>query len=248
MTIGGDAVPDLIGRVAVVTGAAGGIGLAVCRRLQHDGAHVWGFDVRESADLGAGIDYLPADLTDADSVLAAAAHIEEKAGHVDVLAASAGIVENDVPVAEMTVATFDQVTSVNLRGVFVTCRAFVPAMIKRREGRIVTIASMSGNAVVNVPQRQAACNASKAGAGALTRSMAVEWASYGVRVNALSPGYVDTELNALKTHRHAEWTSWTPLGRFARVEEVAAAVSYLSSDEAGFFQGAELLMDGGYSL
>ena len=152
-------MPDLIGRVAVVTGAAGGIGLAVCRRLQHDGAHVWGLDVQESADLGAGIDYLPADLTDADSVLAAAAHIEEKAGHVDVLAASAGIVENDVPVAEMTVATFDQVT-VNLRGVFVTCRAFVPAMIKRREGRIVTIASMSGNAVVNVPQRQAACNAS----------------------------------------------------------------------------------------
>lgn len=238
---------DLVGRVAVVTGAAVRIGLAVCRRLQQDGARVWGLDVQESADVGAGIDYLPADLTAADSVFAAAAHIEATAGHVDVFVASAEIVENDVPVAEMTVATFDQVMSVNPRGAFVTCRAFVPAMIKRREGRIVTIASMSGNAVVNVPQRQAAYNASRAGVSALTRSMAVEWAPYGVRVNALSPGYVDTELNALKTHLHPEWKSRTPLGRFASVEEVAAAVSYLSGDEAGFFRGAELLMDGGYS-
>ena len=163
-------MPDLTGRVAVVTGPAGGIGLAVCRRLQHDGAQVGGFDVQESADPGTGNDYLQAEFDDAES----------------------------------------------------------------------------GFAVVNVPHRLAAYNASKADLSALTRSMAVEWASYGVRVNARLPGYVDTELNALKTHRPAEWKSRTPLGRFASVADVAAAVSYLSGDEAGFFRGAELLMDGGH--
>jgi NAD(P)-dependent dehydrogenase (short-subunit alcohol dehydrogenase family) len=238
----------LAGQVAVVTGAAGGIGAAVCRRMRADGARVWGLDLQISPDLGPGIEYLVVDLTEADSVFDAAAHVQKAVGHVDVVVACAGVVENDVPVAEMSVATFDRIMSVNLRGVFVTCRAFAPAMIERGSGRMVTIASMSGNAVVNMPQRQAAYNASKAAVTALTRSMAVEWAPYGVRVNALSPGYVDTELNASKPHLHDEWRSRTPLGRFASVEEVAAAVSFLVGDEAGFFQGAELLMDGGYSL
>jgi len=101
---------------------------------------------------------------------------------------------------------------------------------------------------VNSPQSQAAYNASKAGVSALMRSLAVEWAPYGVRVNVLSPGYVDTDLVARKKDMHAGWKERTPVGRFADVEEVAAAVRYLSGDEAGFFQGAELLMDGGYSL
>lgn len=239
---------DLSDRVAVVTGAAGGIGRAVCQRLHHDGAHVFGLDVAQCVDLGGGIDYFAVDLTDADAVFAMASRIEGAAGKVDVLVPSAGVVEDDVPVAEMDVATFDAVLAVNLRGVFVTCRAFAPAMIERRDGRIVAIASMSGNKVVNVPQRQAAYNASKAGVSALIRSMAVEWAPYGVRVNALSPGYVDTKLIALKTHQHEEWKSRTPAGRFASVEEVAGAVSYLVGDEAGFYHGSDLLMDGGYSL
>lgn len=239
---------DLSDRVAVVTGAAGGIGKAVCQRLHRDGARVFGLDVARTADLGVGIDYLAVDLRDADAVFAMASRIQDTAGKVDVLVPSAGIVEDDVPAAEMDVATFDAVLAVNLRGVFVTCRAFAPAMIERGDGRIVAIASMSGNKVVNVPQRQAAYNASKAGVSALIRSMAVEWAPHGVRVNALSPGYVDTQLNALKTHQHEEWKSRTPAGRFASVEEVAGAVSYLVGDEAGFFHGSDLLMDGGYSL
>ena len=239
---------DLSDRVAVVTGAAGGIGRAVCQRLHHDGARVFGLDVAPTVDLGVGIDYVAVDLTDADAVFAMASKIQATAGKVDILVPAAGVVEDDVPAAEMDVATFDAVLAVNLRGVFVTCRAFAPAMIERGDGRIVAIASMSGNEVVNVPQRQAAYNASKAGVSALIRSMAVEWAPSGVRVNALSPGYVDTRLNALKTHHHEEWKSRTPAGRFASIEEVAGAVSYLVGDEAGFFHGSDLLMDGGYSL
>jgi NAD(P)-dependent dehydrogenase (short-subunit alcohol dehydrogenase family) len=157
------------------------------------------------------------------------------------------VVEN-VPAAEMEITTFDRVLAVNLRGVFLTCQAFGRTMLAQAEGRIVNIASMSGNAVVNTPQCQAAYNTSKAAVSALTRSLAVEWASRGVRVNALSPGYVDTDLLALKTDQHESWKERTPLRRFATVDEVAGAVAYLVGDEAGFYQGAELLMDGGYTL
>lgn len=237
----------LQGRVAVVTGGAGDIGRAICSRLVADGARVWCLDIRSSSQLGHGIEYLEFDVNDAVAVAETAQRVKDSAGHVDILVTSVGIVEN-VPVADMEVETFDRVLAVNLRGVFLTCQAFGRLMLEQGEGRIVNIASMSGNAVVNTPQCQAAYNTSKAGVTALTKSMAVEWAPQGVRVNALSPGYVDTDLLAQKRDQHEEWRRRTPLRRFATVDEVAGAVTYLAGDEAGFYQGAEFLMDGGYSL
>ena len=121
-------------------------------------------------------------------------------------------------------------------------------MLAQGGGRIVTIASMSGQHVVNVPQQQVAYNASKAGVVAMTKSLAFEWADRGVRVNALSPGYVDTPLLTNRTDLHPRWKEATPAGRFATPEEVAAGVGWLCSDEAAFCVGTELLMDGGYSL
>jgi NAD(P)-dependent dehydrogenase (short-subunit alcohol dehydrogenase family) len=137
---------------------------------------------------------------------------------------------------------------VNLRGVFLACREFGRELLERGGGAIVNIASMSGNAVVNYPQRQSVYNSSKAGVTALTRSLAVEWGPRGVRVNAVSPGYIDTPLNALNEHMHARWLADTPLGRFGTAREVAAAVEYLLSDDAAFCCGTELLIDGGFSL
>ena len=107
---------------------------------------------------------------------------------------------------------------------------------------------MSGAHVVNVPQQQAAYNASKGGLVAMTKSLAYEWADRGVRVNALSPGYVDTPLLASKKFLHDRWKAATPLRRFAEPREVAVAAAWLLSDEAAFCCGTELLMDGGYSL
>lgn len=107
---------------------------------------------------------------------------------------------------------------------------------------------MSGNLVVNEPQSQCAYNASKAGVTALVKSLAVEWGPRGVRVNAVSPGYVGTPLLALKKHMHQGWKDRTVLDRFARTDEIAAAVGYLLSDAAGFCIGTELVIDGGYSL
>lgn len=237
----------LDGRVVVVTGGTGDIGRAICRRFARDGARVWALDLRPPEESIRGVEFRSLDVTEPASVTQVAQEMKAASGRLDVLVNAAGIVENE-PVADMEVDTFDRVLAVNLRGVFLTCQAFGRIMLAQGEGRIVNIASMSGTAVVNTPQCQAAYNTSKAAVSALTRSIAVEWAPHGVRVNALSPGYVDTDLLALKRDQHASWQERTPLGRFATVDEVAGAVAYLAGDEAGFYQGADVLMDGGYTL
>lgn len=234
------------GAQIAVTGASGGIGGAVCRWLTERGAHVYALDLRpERGQVGT---FVPIDVTDPDGVAAAAAEVLEHGGRIDGLVAAAGIAEDDVAAEEMDTATFDRVLSVNLRGVFLTCQSFGRPMLAQGSGRIVAISSMSGNHVVNEPQRQCAYNASKAGVTALVKSLAVEWGPRGVRVNAVSPGYVDTPLNALKIHQHEQWKQRTVVPRFAETAEIAAAVGYLLSDEAAFCYGTELLIDGGYSL
>jgi NAD(P)-dependent dehydrogenase (short-subunit alcohol dehydrogenase family) len=236
------------GRRVAVVGAAGGIGAAVCTSLHTQGARVHALDLRAPTGLPAEVACAEVDVTSEASVCAAVARLYAEDGTAVDLVNCAGIVEDDVPAEAMPMSTYDAVMGVNLRGVFLTCREFGRALLERGGGAIVNVASMSGNAVVNAPQRQSAYNASKAGVSALTRSLAVEWGPRGVRVNAVSPGYVDTSLNALKRHMHQDWLERTVLRRFATLAEVSAAVEYLLSDEAAFCCGTDLLLDGGYSL
>lgn len=232
-------------RIAV-TGAAGGVGHAVSQWLTARGATVFDLDVRPPAEpVGS---FVAVDVTDPVSVADAASEVLRLSGRVDGLVVAAGVSEEPTPAEGMDVATFDRTISVNLRGVFLTCQAFGRVMLEQGQGRIVTIGSMSGNHVVNKPQQQVAYNASKAGVVALTKSLAVEWAPRGVRVNALSPGYIDTPLLASKSFLHQQWKDATPAARFATPEEIAAATGWLLSDDAAFCVGTELLMDGGYSL
>lgn len=230
-------------RVAV-TGAAGGIGRAVCARLEAEGARVFGLD-RVETDAA---EWVQIDVTDEDSVRQAADEVVARAGGVDGLVAAAGIVEDDVAADEMSLEQWDAVMGVNLRGVFLSCREFGRHMLSAGHGRIVNIASMSGNNVVNFPQRQCAYNASKAGVSALTRSLAVEWGPRGVRLNAISPGYVHTPLLDLKRHQFEQWKRDIVLDRFAEPSEVAGTIAFLLSDDAEYLVGSDLLMDGGFSL
>jgi NAD(P)-dependent dehydrogenase (short-subunit alcohol dehydrogenase family) len=238
----------LQGRRVAVTGAAGGIGSAIVDRLLAEGAEVIGLDVRGLERLPSEVARFEVDLSSADSIGDVVSTIYREDERPVDLVTSAGIVEDDVAAEDMPIEQFDRVYGVNIRGVFLTNQAFGRELLARGGGAIVNIASMSGNAIVNFPQKQSAYNSSKAAVSALTRSLAVEWGPRGVRVNALSPGYVDTPLNHLKQHMHEIWRADTVVGRFATTEEVAAAVRFLLSDEAAYFVGAELLMDGGSSL
>lgn len=247
----------LDGRRAVVTGGAKGIGLAMARKFGVAGASVVIADVDlETAETAAaelmasGLDCVAVELNVSDpaAVAECADRIESDLGPVDVLAANAGVVRNQAAL-ETRPDDWRAVIDVNLSGVFYTCTAFGRQMVERSRGSVVVTASMSG-LIVNTPQGQASYNASKAGAAHLAKSLAVEWAPFGVRVNALAPGYIATELTMQGRNKPEWWSRWlqgTPLGRLGEPEEVAACALFLASDAASFVTGSVLTVDGGYT-
>lgn len=247
----------LDGRWAVVTGGARGIGLAMARAFSAAGAGVVIADMDLAAAKAAAADILRTgaaagavelDVRDPHEVSACAALVERDFGPVEVLAANAGIVKNESAL-DTDADAWRAVVDVNLNGVFYTCTEFGRHMVNRGRGSIVVTASMSG-LVVNVPQAQASYNASKAAAAHLAKSLAVEWAPAGVRVNALAPGYIATELT-LRGRANPEWgRAWvrgTPLGRLGEPAEVAACALFLASDASSFVTGSVLVVDGGYT-
>ncbi len=239
-------------RVAVVTGGGQSLGLAISRALRGAGAEVviaevndqTGPDVAE--ELGGT--FAHTDVPDPGSVRDMVEMVLDEHGRIDVLVNNAGIVHN-IPSEEVPDDEWLAVISVNLNGVFWCCREVGKAMLGRGSGSIVNIASMSG-IISNHPQPQAAYNASKAAVITLTKSLAGEWASRGVRVNSVSPGYIRTPLTELgmsKPEWSEVWLSSTPMGRLAEPEEIAPAVLYLASDAASFATGTNLVVDGGYT-
>lgn len=243
----------LDGRVALVVGGATGIGRAGAQALAAAGASVWVAGRR--ADVGAaaaaelGARYVPLDVTDAASVDAAVAAVVAGSGRLDVAVNGAGTGLNR-PTEETTDEEFAAVVDTNFGGVFRCCRAEGRAMLAGGGGAIVNIASMSAY-VVNHPQRQAIYNASKAAVLHYTRSLAVEWADRGIRVNSVSPGYTETAMTAVSRaipERLASWHEKTPLGRIARPEDIAGAIVYLASEASAFVTGTDIVLDGGYRL
>jgi 3-oxoacyl-[acyl-carrier protein] reductase len=237
------------GRVAVVTGAAGGIGAAVCRRLAADGFAVACLDVRQT-DTKRLAEALPAarpyavDVRDPASVHAAAEQIRAELGDPWLLVNAAGVFSIQ-RVTELDEAEWDRILDTNLKGPFLICRAFLPAMIAARDGCIVNVASTAG---IRGGRRRAAYCASKGGLVLLTRSLAVDHGPDGVRVNCVCPGLIDTEMADWIRHDEEalrRWASTVPARRMGTPQEIADSVAFLASDGASYLHGAVLMVDGG---
>ena len=230
--------------VAFVTGGAQGIGAAVARRFAADGLDVTVGDLEEKrvAAESEELRFAPLDVTDEASVRRAMGD----AGEVDVLVNCAGVTIAGHPVDEVSLADWQLQIDVNLTGTFLTTRAVVPSMRRRRRGRIVNLASALATRGLSGSSAYAA---SKAGVAGFTRAAAAELAPYDVTVNAVAPGYVDTPMTAgfppgLREQRLAE----IGVGRFAAPEEIASVVSFLASDEAGYVTGAMIEAGGGFRI
>jgi NAD(P)-dependent dehydrogenase (short-subunit alcohol dehydrogenase family) len=244
-------------RVAVVTGAGRGIGLEIARALSEAGATVVIAEIIEEAgrkaaqrltQAGRHADFYALDVTDSAAVDRAADAIVAKHGKVDILVNNAGYA-NNIPAETYPDDEYHKLMRINVDGVMYCCRAFGRHMLAAGAGSIVNLGSMSG-LIVNKPQPQSAYNASKAAVHLLTKSLACEWAKSGIRVNAVAPGYINTEMT-LRGRTNAEWNAcWlemTPMGRCGEPCEVAAAILFLASDAASYITGTILSVDGGYT-
>ncbi|MBX6366931.1 MAG: SDR family oxidoreductase [Rhodospirillales bacterium] len=242
---------DLGGRKAVVTGGARGIGYAIADRLTRSGARVaiWDRDsatAESAAKTLEGAIAIAVDVTDAEAVERAAASSEAQLGAIDILVTSAAITGPNATVAEYPVDAWREVIEIDLNGVFLCCRAVVPRMQKRNYGRIVNIASIAGK---DGNPNAAAYSAAKAGVISLTKSLGKELATTGIRVNCVTPAAVRTEMFKQMTESHiAYMLSKIPMGRFGQVEEIAALVAWLATEECSFSTGAVFDVSGGRAV
>jgi NAD(P)-dependent dehydrogenase (short-subunit alcohol dehydrogenase family) len=246
----------LNGKTAFITGGGQGIGLACAEALAEAGARVVIGDrdskVADSAKASLKVKGFDAetaimDVTDTKRVAEVASDLVARHGKVDILVNNAGIAAKK-DALDVTFEEWSHVLSVNLDGVWNCSQIFGRGMVARRHGSIINIGSMSG-LIVNRPNNQPAYNASKAAVHHLTRSLAAEWAPFGVRVNAIAPGYVKTEMSPVDDPDLRRW--WiedAPMRRYAQVEEFGPAVVFLAGTASSFVTGSVLVMDGGYTL
>ncbi|MFE7139490.1 3-oxoacyl-[acyl-carrier-protein] reductase [Streptomyces sp. NPDC057644] len=242
-------------RVALVTGGSRGIGRATVRALARDGFHV-AFCYRsdeeaartlekETADLGVRVTGSRVDVADATSVRAWMTAVEEEFGQIDAAVTAAGITR-DNPLVLMEDEQWNQVLDTNLDGVYHVCRSVVFGMMKRRTGAIVNISSVAG---VYGHGTQTNYSASKAGIIGFSRALAKETGRSGIRVNAVAPGFIETDMvAAMNDKARKEALSSIPLRRMGTAEEVADLVAYLVSDRAAYITGAVLQIDGGITI
>jgi NAD(P)-dependent dehydrogenase (short-subunit alcohol dehydrogenase family) len=240
--------------VVAITGAGDGIGWATAQAFARNGYRVALLDIdadrasERARELGDGHADIRCDVSKETEVRAAFGRIAEKFGGLDALINNAGIGSPHLPTSEQTVESFERILDVHLTGTFLCSREAHALMVVRQAGSIVNVSSIAG--ITGLPRRNA-YGAAKAGIASMTKSMACEWASVGIRVNAVAPGYVATALvkklesdgfvDTPRLHRRI------PMGRLARPEEIAAAIYFLSSSGASYVTGTVLSVDGGWT-
>ncbi len=235
----------LEGKVCVITGAASGIGAETARLFGAEGARVVGLDVEPGA---VGELAIEADVTDESQVSDVYRRVRDELGRIDVLFNNAGInPTDDKSVVDTSLETWQHVQDVNLKSVFLCCKHGIPHLLEVGGGSVINTASFV--AVMGAATSQISYTASKGGVLAMSRELGVQFAREGIRVNALSPGPVNTpllqELFAKDPERAARRLVHIPMGRFAEAEEIAAAVAFLASDDSSFITASEFLVDGG---
>lgn len=248
----------LDGKKIFVTGGARGIGKSVATAFAEAGANIAIVDVdiaeaeKTAAELaennGVHTIAIKADVTKPEDVDAMVAKVVETFGRLDVAFCNAGICMN-IPAEEMTYDQWRKVIDINLTGVFLTAQAAGKVMLKQGSGSIINTASMSAH-IVNVPQPQCSYNASKAGVIQLTKSLAIEWAKRGVRVNCISPGYIGTDLTLSSESLKPlieKWNAMAPMGRLGRPDELQSICVYLAGDTSSFTTGSDFIVDGAFT-
>jgi 2-dehydro-3-deoxy-L-rhamnonate dehydrogenase (NAD+) len=242
---------NLKGRVAIVTGAARGIGYAIAKRSLQSGATValWDMDgerlesARQELSSYGTVSAEPVDITDAHSVASAAAATGSRHGRVDILVNNAGIAGGNGLTWELDPDVWRRVIDVNLVGCFLVCRAIVPYLIANEYGRIVNVASVAGKEGNPTASHY---SASKAGVIGLTKSLGKELATKNILVNCVTPAAANTEIFAQMKTEHIEYMrSKIPMGRFAEVDEIAALICWLTSEDCSFSTGAVFDISGG---
>ncbi|UUZ62663.1 SDR family oxidoreductase [Polaromonas sp. P1-6] len=237
----------LQGKVAVVTGASGGLGLAICQRLQSMGAQVVQVDISYPANPTetTGMLAVHCDIADPASITAMADLARLRFGRCDVLVNNAAITSSPVGLEDFPIELWDRIFHVNLRGALLCAQALVPMMFEQEAGSIVNVASIAAQ----VSTRVGAYGPTKAAMRALTHQMAVEWGPRGVRANSVSPGMIRTPLSEVHYRDEAKLDSRTskiPARRIGRPEDIGDAVAFLASDASTYINGQDIVVDGGF--
>ncbi|WP_127817923.1 SDR family NAD(P)-dependent oxidoreductase [Microbacterium sp. CPCC 204701] len=242
----------LAGRVAVVTGAASGIGSATVAALRADGAVVAALDIA-ATDAPADL-FVPCDVAEEASVQAALQRVREELGPIDIVHANAGVCFNgegeaqDGPAHELELEVWSRTLAVNLTGAYLTVKHGLRDMLERRSGAVVLTASVGG---ASFGTRHLAYSSSKAGVVGMARSLAREYGPAGIRTNAVCPGPVRTPLSVMARssgEEYDEWIEGIPLRRIGEPDDIGRVVAFLVSDAAGYLNGASIVVDGGMTI
>ena len=249
-----DEIFGMENKTALVTGGGRGIGQVIALGFARAGANVVILSRSQADDTlrmiksetGREALWIKCDVTDEEAVDSAVTAVMEKYGRIDTVFNNAGICIHKSTI-DATVEEFRKVVDCNLTGEYIVCRAVAKAVISTgKRCSIINMASMSGS-IVNIPQWQCSYNASKAAVMHMTKSLALEWAEYGIRVNSLSPGYIATPMS-VDTPKELKdaWEPLMPMHRMGKPEELLPAILYLASDAASYTTGSDIIVDGGY--